>query len=251
MKRLLFLLVAWPLMLPAQSLERFVFDAAGDCVTQGINTYSFSFGEPISGTIQATLPYLTMGFQQPISQVLLSLPLPPLEARAIGEDISLHWTTSQSGYLHFWLEKSEDGGPFAPLAAREGSPFAATYAHTDSQAWRGGARQLRYRLVYTSLGGDMYQGPPVTVYATPDPASGWQLYPVPAATTLQVELPVSEADRISWQILDLRGRRVASGADQTAEKILSLPVGRLANGSYVLVLQTVSRRWQRRFVVAH
>jgi len=60
-------------LLSAQVLERKVFASQGGTTTNGPYYFSFTIGEPIIGTDDATLPILTKGFEQPIDPSILGL----------------------------------------------------------------------------------------------------------------------------------------------------------------------------------
>lgn len=248
MTRLLCLWLLFPALLPAQSLERLVFDAGGDCVSLGLYTYAYAIGEPVSGTLQASLPYLTMGFQQPIPLSLLALPQPPLAAEPAGADVHLRWETPQGGYPLFWVEKAREGGDFEGLALLAGQPQAGAYAYTDSQAWQGAPAWLRYRLVYPDGAGALHYGPAVVV--RPPAQGGLTLFPVPAQAQLHLRLPTPLSAPVHWAVYDLRGRHLRRGHWAQAAPVETLDLTGLPAGTYLLRLRTAQQQWQQRFVVA-
>jgi hypothetical protein len=74
---------------------------------------------------------------------------------------------------------------------------------------------------------------------------GVQIYPNPVQSNLQVQLPVAVAGRrIQLRLMDLQGRIVKTWQPATGATLLSLPVGDLPAGTYLLELHDGQRQRQ-------
>ncbi|WNJ19978.1 PKD domain-containing protein [Pontibacter sp. G13] len=68
----------------------------------------------------------------------------------------------------------------------------------------------------------------------------FEVYPVPAQSVLKVELTLTQAQDISWELTNVMGARVQSGtlSGQRADHQMELNVSNLANGFYLIRFQS-------------
>ncbi|MFK7923467.1 MAG: hypothetical protein AB8H47_16000, partial [Bacteroidia bacterium] len=167
----------------AQSLERKVFSNGGGSATIGINTYLYTFGEPIVGTQTTGANILTKGFHQPIDISLLPMSLMGPNAILTDEAVQLDWRANLAkGEGIMLVERSQDGKAFETLQelasqAIEGQLYQYTYR--DSSVRRLAVTQIWYRITLLSYSGEIIQSDLVSVLLEPTKDIEFTIYPNP------------------------------------------------------------------------
>lgn len=136
--------------LSAQFLERTVLGCCGTTAPLGGFYYSYTIGEAVVGTKNASLPALTIGFQQPDYNPLLPVSLVDFVAEWRNSQALLSWKTLwELNTASFVVERSLDGHIFGGIGIipAAGSVFEANeYFFPDQHVSKLGAGIVYYRL---------------------------------------------------------------------------------------------------------
>lgn len=240
---LVLLCLSWHL-LPAQSLERKVFSPGGSTFNLNTQFYGYTIGEPIIGTDQLTIPYLTKGFQQPEPMVLLPVRLTLHAAVPEADGVILHWSTSDDpGDARFRVERAMPAGGFAEAATLP-STGQGSYRWTD-ESLPTRATALQYRIVQVLPDGSQIHSQ-VREVQLPRRSPAWRITPNPAQDHCSLQGHLAEPGSVGLQVWDLQGRLVYEwqGTLPAGEARLALPVAAWASGLYQLRLRQPAGAWQ-------
>jgi hypothetical protein len=230
-------LLAWLLLLPAwswgQSIERQVFGAGGGTGSTGTIDYSFTWGEPVSGTDQSNLPALTMGFHQPLPQSLLSPGLDGLIGWYEQGQTRLEWTAYLPAELaRMEVQRQAAGGLFVALGEVAPVRGKVSYQFADRRPL-GVADQLFYRIAWWDKGGQRGHTAVLSLRLS-EAGPSLRVYPQPVRDRLTLEME-GVAGPLQFRLYDTLGQLVY----QRAESVFAGWYGEwdlsaLAEGGYVL-----------------
>jgi hypothetical protein len=165
----------------------------------------------------------------------LPIELHSFEAQAAAPAVVLQFATAtETGNSHFNIERSADGRSFEKIGEVRGAGNSASeqqYTFTDEQPLPG---LNYYRLEQVDFDGQSTYSPVRSVvFAAADAVL---LYPAPVASDLHIRLHTAFAADAQWHLFDLAGRAVGQGVLAAEQTELTLPVGHLPEGGYVLRL---------------
>ncbi|RSK34025.1 T9SS type A sorting domain-containing protein [Hymenobacter metallilatus] len=162
-----------------------------------------------------------------------ALPLPvklvQFRARATAEGVRLSWTTaSEQQVNYFAVERSTDGTSWAPVQrVKAGNrPNGQQYAILDAAPLPGISY---YRLAMHDENGDVAYSAVLSVSR----AGKLQVYPNPASTTIQVDLPLTEGGT-TLELRDMQGRVVRQQRLDAGSSSAELRTAGLPGGMYLL-----------------
>jgi hypothetical protein len=172
----------------------------------------------------------------------VSIPLPlkwgAVQVACTDAKANISWTTLQEqGVKEFVVESSRNGTGWTPVAtiAAAGTstvPRTYTYRHTASGV-------MLYRIRSIDLDGAQHFSAVVRFSGCTTPLTV-SAYPVPARdkTTLQITTPVAFSGTVN--IVGVDGKQYGQVAVEAAagDNAISIPLQKLAAGTYYLVLQT-------------
>ena len=179
-----------------------------------------------------------------------SQPLPAtdlaLKARTDKQHVLLQWRTlSENNTSHFEIERSSNGTDFTRIGRvlAAGNSFTErTYLYRDMQPPVG---LLWYRLRQVSLTGSQALSNIIPL-SLPTHAQPW-VGPVPARSTLMVQLPASYTARYAYQLHHSNGMLVLQGDGWRAGNN-SLEIGHLATGMYYLTILSNGERVYQQWI---
>lgn len=230
----------------------------------GINTYELNHydgtgwllarskggSEITSSSYPKTLSFTGyLGSFSPFAIGSTTQPLPTtdlaLKARPDKQHVLLQWRTiSETNTSHFEIERSNNGTDFTHIgrvSAAGNSLTERTYLYRDMQPPAG---LLWYRLRQVSLTGSQALSNIIPL-SLPTRSQPW-VGPVPARSTLIVQLPASYTARYAYQLHHSNGMMVLQGDGWRAGNN-SLPIGHLATGMYYLTIfsngERVYQQW--------
>ncbi|MGI4762136.1 MAG: hypothetical protein ACRYF0_15620 [Janthinobacterium lividum] len=175
----------------------------------------------------------------------LPVVLTAFDAKAVGADARLSWTTaSEQNNDYFGVERSFDGYTFAPVGRVAGhgtSLIASAYAYTDAAVAGQATGLVYYRLRQVDLDGIATYSPVRTVsFAGEGLVAGLGLYPNPAAPTdaaVTLDLRTLPQGAYEVSLVSALGSTVAHYAGQGGQsQSLTLPAA-LASGPYLVLVQ--------------
>ncbi|GAA3990597.1 T9SS type A sorting domain-containing protein [Hymenobacter antarcticus] len=170
----------------------------------------------------------------------LPVELTRFEARAVGADAQLSWTTAQElNNKGFRVERSFDGTSFVQLDFVAGAGTTAQprqYAYADAGVGRQYPGTVYYRLQQVDLSGKATYSPVRTVVFVPE-APGLFPNPASAYTTLNLSsLPLTTYD---VTLVDMAGRVVRAYA-LAGGQAHELEVSSLPGGAYLVIVRSGS-----------
>ncbi len=227
------LILLCPSLMLAQSLDRMVIGSAGECATVVGQTYAIFIGEAVVGTEQATLPSLTMGFQQPRELILLGPQFISFSGQ-LEEDskVALEWEfASHPQSQLFQLYRSLDGDNFDPVGSREPQNFASRYSFLDERLPRGYTGKLTYQVKWLGKNGERVLSPRIELWMGNE-GLPIRVFPNPFSQRLTVDNPYPER-QLQLRLLDVRGRVCWQGKMKGQ---IDIPTQSLAKGMYQLHL---------------
>ena len=185
-------------------------------------------------------PFAISSTTQPLPATDLAL-----KARTDKQHVLLQWRTiSETNTSHFEIERSNNGTDFTRIgrvSAAGNSLTERTYLYRDMQPPAG---LLWYRLRQVSHTGSQALSNIIPL-SLPTRSQPW-VGPVPAGSTLMVQLPASYTARYAYQLHHSNGMLVLQGDGWRAGSN-SLPIGHLATGMYYLTIfsngERVYQQW--------
>ena len=173
-------------------------------------------------------------------------------------EIALRWiTASETGNYGFEIQRKRGPGPFTAIGFVPGNGTTVdrhAYAFRDKVPFPRASR-LAYRLRQIDFDGSEHFYPVVELPVVPGSRPRMDaLYPNPAAESVvdAVTVPVYSPEKFSLSVYDALGRRmlfpVAPAYDPGSWSI-RLPVSALPAGTYIVVLESASKKLSRTFSV--
>lgn len=225
--------------LQAQSLERKVFSSGGTTAGVGGFNYSYTFGEPMIGTKMASIPHLTIGFQQPEFNQVLPVSLIEFTARRQEDDALVTWTTLwELNTSFFVVERSFDGENFHPIGNVDagGSTFEPLeYRFTDPEIRMYGREIIFYRLRIVDLNG-AFSFSQLEELILPAIGQGIVLYPNPAENFVYITAESAPDLPVTLVISNQLGQGVFQQTFPAEPGLIRwyVSLGHLAKGTYLV-----------------
>ncbi|MEO1447920.1 MAG: hypothetical protein AAFV07_00235 [Bacteroidota bacterium] len=225
--------------LSGQSFERKLFSNGGGNGTVGLFTYSVSFGEPIIGTDQSSIPSMTRGFHQPVPLVLLRQTiLGPLALRDEAEGLWLDWHTEMNqGADFFVVEFAPQGDNYRSLHIAFAQGISDTlqsyrFLHRHPQ---GGY----YRIQMQLSSGETQRGNPV--YWQPDEGRDWDVQMNAATGQWVLRGGAPDGGPISFSLWNIAGQLLMEEKHDTPSPEYPFSLTPYSEGIYVLRVQQAGR----------
>jgi hypothetical protein len=178
------------------------------------------------------------------SQNVLPVTLTDFTARKDGEAVNLNWTTkSEQNNAYFNIERSADGVSFSSIGKVNGagnSSQTLNYNYTDKSPLSG---KNFYRLRQVDLDDRFVLSSIVSVNM--QTSSALNLYPMPVQSQAFVQYPKATRNA-NYRIVSIDGRIVKSGKLQENSTQMSLNLGELKSGNYVLIINNNGKQYQQR-----
>ncbi len=250
-------MLAFCFPIEAQTLERKVFSNGGGEGTIGPNTYLYTFGEPIVGTVTSAPIILTKGFHQPLDISVLPLELKNFSADWQQAHVQLNWLANlEMGEGLLMVERSQDGQFFSTIAELEAQGPAATlfpYQYNDTSVRRIAGSQIWYRITLISYNGEFRQSPVVSVKLGEIADIQLGIYPNPNNGNFKISYYLKESTRVKMLLVNQLGQIVWHANDEQAagRTEVDMQLAQLAAGSYFLRLQTPRHSWSRTIMIEH
>ncbi len=184
------------------------------------------------GDTRNTYPY--MGADE-VTGSPLPVKLVTFDATRIKEDVAVSWTTAaEINASHFVVEVSADGELFETVSkvravgtADNGSRYQLM--HDDVQRKMNGASVVYYRLMSVDQDGTSATSDLVSVkFDDSDMMDAVKTFPNPFNTELTIQIPSAEKTSATIEVLDIRGRKVASTAKSLVEGMNEVRVSEVA-----------------------
>ncbi len=180
----------------------------------------------------------------------LPLKLGDLTAVKRTSGIQLSWETiTEENTAYFDIERSTNGTDFMAIGkinAKGNSTIKQYYTYMDDKPFKG---INYYRLKLADMD-NTYTYSRVIAVKNYDEAISLTLFPNPASSALQVQMPSKQKETASISITDASGKMVYSGTMQLTEgnNAASLPVLHLPNGVYYFTLETKEGKQTKAFI---
>ncbi|MEL6593191.1 MAG: T9SS type A sorting domain-containing protein [Bacteroidota bacterium] len=253
----IFLIPLWFLAskVKAQSLERKVFSNGGGQATIGPHTYTYTFGEPLIGTITTPNLILTKGFNQPLDISVLPLSLFGPQVQAFGEGVSLHWQSNLAqGEGELILERSLDGQNFSDIYTTESKGIDGAnqaYDYFDRTVLQEAVSVVWYRVLIQTYDGQYRQSEMVSVRLVAKPERLWEVFPNPNNGTFQIRAYIEQESQIRVYLLNSLGQPIWQNQSQMAVGLFEqrIQLQSIPSGHYFLVMQTPKRQWRQILVI--
>lgn len=160
--------------------------------------------------------------------------------------VTLKWTTQNEEMDQlFEVQRSIDGGntytSLGTLEGRGNTGNTQTYALPDMMPYAGVAY---YRLVQRNRNnGEVRFTDVKVVNRSADPASYYTVYPNPVHGLLSIRVATPVSDKTTAELYDMNGRKIMSRsyALQSGEQTVTLDMGNLGNGTYILKMNLNGR----------
>lgn len=243
--------------LQAQTLERKVFSNGGGEGTIGPNTYLYTFGEPIVGTVTSAPIILTKGFHQPLDISVLPLELKDFSAEWQDNSVELNWLANlEIGEGLLMVERSQDGQYFhtiAELAAQGPDASLFPYQYNDTSVRRIAVSQIWYRITLISYNGEFRQSKQVSVNLGEISDIQLGIYPNPNNGNFKISYYLEETTQVRMLLLNKLGQIVwqANNELPAGRNVVDMQLAHLAEGSYFLRIQTPRLSWTRTLIINH
>jgi uncharacterized repeat protein (TIGR01451 family) len=167
----------------------------------------------------------------------LPVELTRFDAKAVGQDARLSWTTAQElNNKGFKVERSFDGVSFVQLdfvAGAGSTTQQRQYAYTDVGVGQQHPGTVYYRLQQVDLSGKVTFSPVRVVLYAPEAPS---LFPNPAYTYTTLNLSALPAVTFDVTLVDMAGRAVQAYA-LAGGRAHELEVSSLSSGAYVVIIR--------------
>ncbi len=170
---------------------------------------------------------------------------------AKGADAQLNWYTLQeTNSSNFTLQRSMDGVNFSSIgtvAAAGNATRRNNYMFTDPGIVNSGQVVIYYRLLLNDIDGKSTTSAVITLRLTA--GSGWkvQLMANPVADQARLLL-AGITSRVQLSIFDVNGKKLLVHSPGALNGQVTLPVGNLPAGVYLLLVETATERKTIRFV---
>jgi endonuclease I len=189
-----------------------------------------------------------VGLVWPASCASLPIQLVSFAARYEREEVKMEWKVSDaSGFSHFEIERSVDGGrTFVNAGQVSWSASRATYTYIDNATALQG--DVFYRLKLVDLDGS-HQYSKVVKIKLPALDGVGMLYPNPAKDKLIISFRKPSAVTYTAIVADLSGKIVMQSSLTPGQVQYEIPVNKLSSGTYVLRLVSKNKVMWEMFVV--
>lgn len=192
-------------------------------------TYHFAVYEVFTAACGPT--YKTPG----ATDSSLPIELSSFKAEVRKEESVLSFSTAtEINNDYFSIERSANGRDYKEIGQVKGAGTSyepQEYTYTDARPLQG---KNYYRLRQVDFDGQFDYSPVVT--ATFGKASQMTLAPLPASESLNIQLEKAAKEDGIWQVYDMNGRQVLSGAFEGETKEQQIRISDLPEGAYVLRL---------------
>jgi len=218
-----------------------VFGTTGPCVGSANSATSGTAGQALTGYV---LPVGT----GPVCTTLAVSPLEYFNAVRTEQGVVLSWafTLPATGFV---IQRSTDISHFDSVATVGALQDLTVYSYTDGEA--PAAEALAYRLAWKSAGGGWSYSRIVVVPGRPGPDGGsMRVFPNPATDQVTVAVNSTAAGGASLTIANALGQSlfVIPVTLHSGVNTITLPVDRLATGTYFLILKYNERKMVRAFL---
>lgn len=219
----------------------FDLTTASDAINVGDNIYiPAAIANDFSGNPRMVQTVVDMGAFE--LQTVLPVELLSFSAKAAAENVLLNWTTaSEKNNDYFEVERSVDGRSFDYLEKVKGAgttTLARHYQTSDKNPING---INYYRLKQVDFDGTTTYSEIVSVEIKSEKI---ELFPNPVAGTLYLRMSDFTTRDVQFQITDLTGRTMLSGATEINNGIVTIPlseVGSFPLGTYMVRVYAESR----------
>jgi len=198
--------------------------------------------------------YIRMLANYASAEAVLPVVLSSFEAIKDGDDVDLTWVAESSVNAdRFEIESGTDGTQFNTIGevqATTTSSTAITYEYTDFDvdSKYGNPDFIYYRLKMIDLD-DNFDYSEIRVVGTTSTKSSLDyivdIYPNPAHERLYIESPSSQGKIRSYQIYDILGRPIKSGASNQHQMVID--VSQVNNGNYIIEIDFGDQRIYKKF----
>jgi ELWxxDGT repeat protein len=175
-----------------------------------------------------------------------------VEARPVNHDVQLIWKTAAEELTsHFVVQRSENGSVYQDIGKVQAVGSGAnTYTFTDAGAMNAGVRKWLYRIKYVDKDAHSAYSRIMSVMLNKLIAS-LQVAPNPARNELKLTIEAVQAGPIVLRVIDATGQAVIqqSGTLGRGPNTISLGIGRLATGAYLVQVLMDGGATTERFVV--
>jgi hypothetical protein len=224
------------------------YDGFGSGITLNAGT---TYWIVVDGTRQSQCDFCILIARGPDNPVL------PAEFLSFSGDTEpfgnvLEWSTRiEDGISSFEVERSADGESFEVLGdvLSEGNVVeGARYSFLDRTPPAG---KSFYRVKTVDVNGIESTSRVIQLTRELAQASLIDVYPQPAQDELKVLLSLPEAGAATFHLFDLAGRKVASFSHHlsSGNQEISLPLGQLSRGLYLLKAQVGTQSYQRKILL--
>ena len=185
-------------------------------------------------------------WQFTIPPVLLPVGISRFTAQKLQQTVLLNWTTEQEqNSSHFKIERSADGSKFeltGTVAARGIAASATNYSFTDIAPLPG---TNFYRLKQMDRD-QKFSYFTIAKITTDEQAVRFAVEQNPVQRVLQLPPP----QQLILQVRDMNSKLLLEQeqAGRKGRVVYTLPIGHLANGSYLIILQGAGLMSSRNFV---
>ena len=231
-------------LLPAQSFERKVFSAGGSSANIGLHNYAYTFGEPIIGTDESNLPYLTKGFHQPAPNPLLAVEFSFFEGRLEGEDAWLDWGFRGFPFpIAYELERSADLIQ-KQLLVRVEAESKENWTYTDRRITQLPVQKMYYRIRGIMANGSSFLSQWVSISWSTNSDFSLSAYPNPATDILHIESQLSQDMPLQIQMFTSLGQLVYEEKPNALKGTFKWDIhtDHLTAGMYRLLIQSPMKR---------
>ena len=149
-----------------------------------------------------------------------------------GNSAIINWKVStEYNLLHYSIEKSTDGAVFKPLKKELPKGNNSAYQVTDIYPF---PRNSFYRLRITDKDGSFTYSETINIKTGEKAVAVTGLYPIPASSTLTIELFSNKQKTVQYMVMDMLGKQILSGNRNLARgnTMLVLPIGLLSPGTF-------------------
>ena len=178
----------------------------------------------------------------------LPLSLLTFSAQQKNSNVALAWqTTNEVNASHFNLQQSINGTSFNTVG-KINTQGGGNYAFTDDVSGMD-ASTVFYRLQMVNRDGSFTYSKTIAVLRKAR-SSQLTIFPNPVQETLYVQLSSKKDEKLSLQIIDMKGRILQQQEVRVSVGNISLSfnASKLAKGTYVLLIKSDNLKQQKRFI---
>ena len=173
------------------------------------------------------------------------------DARIVGEDVLLSWSTaSEKGCAFFAVERRTAGTEFEEIGIVPGAGTTSEIHHyefTDPSPFTLHPSPFYYRLRQVDHSG-VFEYSQVRVVEFSNAGGEWIAFPNPATKWLNIRVSEEVADPLPVRLIDREGRQVKALVLPPGQKEWAIPLQGLAAGYYLLDVGRLGRERSWRWV---